>query len=522
MPRFPETLALAEQALRHVLGEQQKLLKRKDVSNLTPILQGLCELALETANVIAAGCNQPDSTATLTSKAGKLEEVIDDLSQDLWTPIQISVQAIYQRIEQSFRPRKDEYGFAGEVRAHYHNLRIRLLEQMLGARMLASSSDLGDECERILQQFLERHLGPMFRTVRGGYICDHQGKRSCQIDVIIVSTDAQIFVPGDSEGGKAHVLVDQVIAVMMITANLTKKKLSDDWVKLQSIPSYADLEKDYPQLAGHPWPFCYIVAAQSDAPEELQKTWKNLCETPAPTIGPQFVITLDSGFLYSGFRRWPAPNYPSNYREPGEVHMESGLFAGLGLAWLITQIQGRSAFIQGQALAPISRRAELFNVAMLKESMPPTWSPRFWTMLRNHKIAGIVEWGGSESWPHNRVELQSLARLRPEAKSRAEVECLHTGVDTSNLKWDEWRKFLRWFRYPICERAGRLLAFDEWIDHRSKSNHRRRVAVFDSVTGEELVGADIDALKNVNDVARIRDQLEARLSADPSRENGQA
>ena len=273
--RFPETLALMEQALRHVLSEQEKLLKRRDASDLTPILKGLCDLALKTTNLIAAGCNRPGSTKHLTGEAKRIETVVDDVSEELWSPIQVSVHAIYERIEQSFQPKSGEFGFAAEVRTHYHNLRIRLLEQMLSARMLASSSDLGDECERIWQQFLERHLGPMFRVLRGGYICDHQGTKSCQIDLIVVLADAQVFVPGDSEDGKAHALIDQIVAAIMVTANLTTKKLTDDWEKLQSLPRYLDFEKDYPQLNGHPWPLCYILAAQSDPTEELQKTWKN-------------------------------------------------------------------------------------------------------------------------------------------------------------------------------------------------------------------------------------------------------
>jgi hypothetical protein len=83
------------------------------------------------------------------------------------------------------RPEPGRYGFAGEIRAHYHNMRLRLLEQMIGARMLALSSDLGDETERIWQQFLEQHLGPMFRVLRGGYICDHAGNKSCQVEMIV-------------------------------------------------------------------------------------------------------------------------------------------------------------------------------------------------------------------------------------------------------------------------------------------------------------------------------------------------
>src|SRR6185503_2663634 len=119
----------------------------------------------------------------------------------LLTHIPISVSAIFERIETSTERLDGKDHLIGNTRAHYHNLRMRLLEQLLGAGMLVLNSDLGDEHERIWQQFLERHLGPAFRVLRGGYVCDHDGNRSSQIDLIIVPAGAQAMIPGDSEDG---------------------------------------------------------------------------------------------------------------------------------------------------------------------------------------------------------------------------------------------------------------------------------------------------------------------------------
>ena len=299
-----------EQALRHILSEQEKLLKRPDRDALLGALLPLNRLAISTGNQLAEGFNRAKSTGHLTKEAKEVEKVVDDLSESLWMLIPVSVSSIYERIEASFAKQPGERGLRADTRAHYHNLRIRLLEQLLGAWMLVLPSDRGHENEHIWQQFLERHLGPMFRVLTGGHICDHVGNVSCQIDLIVVPANAHVFVPGDSDHGKAQVLVDQVISAIMVTANLTAAKLKSDWKSLQSIPAFPEMEKDHPYLKGHPWPLCYMLAAQSDPAEDLEKAWQEICREGMIQVVPQLVVTLDTGFLYCGLRKWPCPRGP--------------------------------------------------------------------------------------------------------------------------------------------------------------------------------------------------------------------
>jgi hypothetical protein len=72
MPRHPETRALIEQALRHLLSEQEKLLKRDDSSKLTEILSCLNRLTIDTSNLLAEGFNWLNSTSALTQEAKRL------------------------------------------------------------------------------------------------------------------------------------------------------------------------------------------------------------------------------------------------------------------------------------------------------------------------------------------------------------------------------------------------------------------------------------------------------------------
>lgn len=515
MPRYPETLVLMDEALRHVLSEQQKLLKREDSGELTPLLSSLCALAVRTSTMLAEGFNRARSTAALTKEAKAIEAAADALSESLWRPIQVSVSAIYERIEKSMQPTPGKYGFAAEIRAHYHNLRLRLIEQLVGARMLALSSDLGDESERIWQQFLERHLGPTFRVLRGGFIYDHEGNKSSQMDLIVVPADAHVFVPGDSEGGKAHVLIDNVISAIMVTANLTAEKMTSDWKKLQSLPVFTEQSKDYPQLAGHPWPLCYVVAAQSDSPEELKAAWLATCNNGIPRVVPQFVIALDTGFIYSGLRKWPAPQFPSNYIAVTDVHVESGVYAGLGLAWLLAQHQGRLAVIQNQALGAINRFASLIDRAMLRaEGVPSTYSRRFDTMFQRGLIAGMIEWGCVSCWAHNNLQLRSIARTRSDTNVRREIELLQPGANPADYDWQSYTQVLRWFTYGSDIVAGRLIAVEEWIAHKSATEHKHRIAVFDSVTGQEITGPAVDSLNSTSDLETIRTAVESTLPPD--------
>lgn len=502
MPRFPDAHALLEQALRHVLSEQQTLLKHECADRLTqPILQ-LSRLASETANSLIEGVAKPVDTAHLTVLAREVERLTDDASEALWSPLLIAVSAIYERVENALKPASGKWGFVAAARGHFHNLRIRLLEQMLGARMLVSNADLGDEVERVWQQFLERHLGPEFRILRGGHICDHHGNISSQIDLIVTSSDAQFFVPGDSEGGKAQVLVDQVVSAIMVTSNLTAAKLKSDWRNLQSIPIYGDLQRDYPGLTGHPWPLCYVLGVQSDAVEKLKDCWIANCNEGLTQFIPQFIVSLDSGFLYSGARRWPAPRYPGNYTEATHVQTVTGTHAGLGLGWLITQHQGRLALVRGQSPGRITRFARLLDEAMMKSGLPATYSNRFDTMFKDRPIAGTFRWGMISQFAHNNLELHTV-RHGDDTIPRPWWEAeLMQPVDLARIDRKEYDKFLRWFRYGATRTAGSLVAIEEWIDPRSKTAHRKRIAVFDANSGEEKTGPEIDAMTNVGEVNR--------------------
>jgi hypothetical protein len=83
------------------------------------------------------------------------------------------------------------------------------------------------------------------------------------------------------------------------------------------------------------------------------------------------------------------------------------------------------------------------------------------------------------------------------------MELLLQGVDPNDLDFRSYVKWLRWFRYGVTATAARLIAVEEWLNHKSKTDHKRRIAVFDTLTGQEIIGPRVDALTLVSEVAVI-------------------
>jgi hypothetical protein len=493
--------AIIEQAIRFVLAEQAKLLSRPDVAELTEALLALNKLALDTQEAIANGVARLKSAERLLKQARQAETLCDDLSEKLWRFIPVPVCSVFEKLERALHPREDKYGVAAELRSHYQGIRARLLEQTLGARFLESNSDLGLEMERIWQQFLQRSLGPAVRVLTGGVITDHQGNHSKhQIDLIVAPSEAHVTFPGDSEG-KAHVPIDQVISAIMIKSTLKGSDLRQDWEALKEIPSYPQMVEDHPALVPpqqgrpHAWPLRYIIGSQSDPIENLKVAWEKAVADQAGPV-PELVVTLDSGFLYSGGSCWPRPRYPGNYTEPDQVMAQTDNYSGLGLGWLITQHLGRLAVIQRRATGPIQRQAQSLDTAMLTEATPFTHSMKFNSMFRMQPIAGNFKWGAVSDHAHNQLPLNTveLANGRP--------LCL-PGIDPEKAVYPNHAMGVRWFRYPITHAEGSLLALEEWLEPLDPEKHAKRIAVFDTISDQEVTGPHVDALQNVHQVADL-------------------
>ena len=94
MPAHIDTVILAEQALGHVLSEQQKLLKREDANTLTGLLKLLAELAIKTHELIRTGIKRDGAVGRLLKLAKDIEKQSDDFSEVIWKYKPLSGSAV--------------------------------------------------------------------------------------------------------------------------------------------------------------------------------------------------------------------------------------------------------------------------------------------------------------------------------------------------------------------------------------------------------------------------------------------
>ncbi len=501
-----ETQALLEKALHHVLAEQSRVLLHTKSSLMIREAKELGDLASATWKLLSQGMHKVRCIDSLIAQARNIENAIDDITQANWFYLDISVSTIYERTAESFalRPVEKELGLKAAilVRNHFHNLRILLLEQLLGARMLINNNDYGTECERVWQQFFQRELGPDFRVLHGGHIIDYAGNdANAQIDLVVVSADAHVITPSGSDGGKVNVLCDQVIAAIMTTSNLHPSKLREDWLKLERISGLFKFTDDFPEGKEQAWPLCYVIASQSVPLPKLVDQWlETVKESAESKFIPQFIIALDSGYLYSGATSWPRPRYPRNYVNRDQVVKEEGIYAGLGIAWMVTQIRARAKLLQNKNHRTIARFTKLLDDATLKSATPATWSPRFDTFGSTRPIEGVFHWGSISQWIHNRLFLCSLAKATPD-NPEAFAHIVADGADVTKIPFHELHNHLRWFSHETQRSEGGILVFQEWKKHSDAAGaYSRSDAVFDANTGEEFPSVSAWDGKEISDL----------------------
>ncbi|MCE9609966.1 MAG: hypothetical protein K8R23_07125 [Chthoniobacter sp.] len=269
MPANAETQALMEKALQHLLNEQSRVLKHQHARKMIKVAQALGDLATQTWNLLSQGLHKAKvrSVDKLTKQAVAIERTVDDISEQNWFHLDLSVSSIFQRVKESLaiQPVQEQLNLKASiaVRNHFHNIRLLLLEQLLNARMLINNNDYGTETERVWQQFLQRELGPEFRVLQGGHVIDYAGNdANAQIDLVIVPADANVMTPSSSDGGKVNVFCDQVIAAIMTTSILGVKKVGEDWRKLMRVSELFTSSDELPGYTEQAWPLCYMIAGQ--------------------------------------------------------------------------------------------------------------------------------------------------------------------------------------------------------------------------------------------------------------------
>ncbi|MBU1692818.1 MAG: hypothetical protein KKC51_02525, partial [Verrucomicrobia bacterium] len=372
---------------------------------------------------------------------------------------------------------KSEGNFEGRLKANLDFARLRLLEQMHGARLLENSSCLGEDAEKVFVDFLKANLPGDIKVFRGGHIYDYEGNRSDQIDIIVTTPDALGFCPSETESGKYNALVDHVVAAISVKSSLKPVTFEACWKAIQSIPVYETMAKDHPPLKGHAWPLCYILTGETTSLEDISKQWAE-CAATGMRHTVQVLLSLNEGYAYPGNACWPLRSF--NQGDPGSHRVERNLEAGLGLGWILTGITGRVSFLNKRVLASVDRMGKLLGHSELRSAVPPTFDRKHDTMFRGlQPIHGKLAWGNRCYWLHNRLLVHSID---------VNGKMLENPNFPARKPFPPSQKYeARWFNRNVHKISGNLCLLEEWLPNASleKVNVRRDV-VFDCNTGSEL------------------------------------
>jgi hypothetical protein len=498
--------SLIHTALRNSLSEQRKLILHRNVSHLLPVIQKLANLNVELERWHSGKFHRKtrERCEYFVKHAVEIEAEADRISEEIWDYAPVSLVPNFNRIQARLAQIQNVETYPKQLRAQFNNFRIGLLEQVVGARFLENNSDLGEETERILVQYLQRRLGNSVRILRGGHLYDYDGSRSDQIDIIITPANALGLCPADTGDGKYNVMLDQVIAVISVTATLTSASFRDRADALRRLPHFKEKETRYPGLKEQFWPLSFIIGAECDNLDELRKAWE---EIGSPNTGPNMIIALDSGYIRQEVLRFKdGPGGATE--EHHQLSTSEGIYAGLGLAWLEMHVVARNAWLTNQQvdwLPPLWQ-----HVRDLERTEVPLYDCRREPMLLAHKtIHGVIRWGRTARSVHNRLFVTTiLTRAEGTIKERTLLD--KTKPCERHTIFD-YEFEPRWFRENVFAVNGDFCALEEWIEPRDRNNHQRRIAVFDGRTGEEVTGRVTRSLLECAEIEQLNPVLKTNI-----------
>jgi len=167
-----------------------------------------------------------------------------------------------------------------------------LLSNFELSRQQNASSNLGKNRENFVKDFLKIVLPPRLKNIYDGEIIDKDGKKTGQLDLLIIRDDA----PCIDYGGSNSYLAEGVFAVIEIKSNLDKTKLLEAKKTLEKV-SILSINPSSIMMGGfHIGRPLRIVFAYSGS--EIDTLFGNLSEENAFDIF-DLVCVLDKGVIIS-------------------------------------------------------------------------------------------------------------------------------------------------------------------------------------------------------------------------------
>jgi uncharacterized protein DUF6602 len=471
-------------ALQQGIQEQNRIIdhavRNKSLKEHSKLIKNIGIYNLELQQWQMGRFNKSNPLKYFGGQALKLEKQGDRLAEKLWSGNCLSLYCIfnYANLEKEYSKNK----FEMMLRTHFDIQRIRLLEQIRGARLLQQNSDLGDDVEKVFVEYLQQNLDNDCKVVRGGHIFDQEGNRSKQIDIMVIQAKTFSMCPASTLQGKHNVTVDQVIAAISVKSTLTEKEFEDAWLGIQSIPIYSEQDEDYVGLKDNAWPLCFIVCANSSDIRDLDNKWSSLSNNPTHEL--QLFMSLEKGFSTSSNVSWPLR---SNVR--GEE-----LIAGLGLGLMINSILARSAYLAKRSLSFYKKQSAMFYKATIKAGCgSPINSPKYNKIGPLLSINEIIRWQNMSKIYYSNGEIyRRCLHLNNELTVNALLIRDKRLVNTERpilrkLKTGDGQLYeSRWFEWYSEKTVDDILYLTEWLQDEKGISYHSRIVKFNLITGDEV------------------------------------
>jgi len=479
-----------ELAIEQTAKEQIRILKvakcSKHYKEYFPLIEDISKFSMELISWQRGKVLPKDPINSFRKKALRIEKKADKLAERLWKSNQLNIVCIFNYALQEQARSKNNFEMM--LRTHYDVQRGRLLEQVRGARLLQQNSDLGDDVEKIFLEYLRLNLDSDCMVVRGGHIFDRFGKRSAQMDIIVIQAKTLSICPATTENGKYNVFVDQVIAAISVKSTLTEMEFEEAWNGLQSIPVYKDKANDFPRFvqgSEQAWPLCFIISANSSDLRKLNSKWDTLI-AKGQTHQLQLFMSLQRGYSIAGNSSWPLINYKDDYK--GSWNHAGELQAGLGLGLILNSILARSALVSNRPLKIYEKQRGLLDMAgALTGCGCPTYNPKYYFMTP--KINDIIRWScctnirgyGIGRSLNNNINVRSLHINHIRLVNR------NSPLSKKYKKHDGQPYESRWFEILSMREKNNTLHLKEWVKYKNKIGYYSKQVQFNLTTGEEII-----------------------------------
>lgn len=127
--------------------------------------------------------------------------------------------------------------FFTRLNDYFNNIGASIRGEANAAAIFPNSTDKGTSRERLYEDVLRLHLPATCMVSLGGFIFDHNGNESQQIDIFVHSDRALRFNFHNPDGkGKSFCSIEGCLAVVAVKSMLDKEKLIECLNNLASVP----------------------------------------------------------------------------------------------------------------------------------------------------------------------------------------------------------------------------------------------------------------------------------------------